>query len=52
MANFFRRIEKKYLISKEQYISLVNTIKDKMVEDEHGKSTICNIYFDTEQYEI
>lgn len=23
-----------------------------MVEDEHGKSTICNLYFDTEQYDL
>ncbi|MGN1327939.1 MAG: VTC domain-containing protein [Clostridia bacterium] len=52
MADFFRRVEKKYVITKKQYLSLKNVIQDKMVEDEHGKSTICNIYFDTEQYDL
>lgn len=31
---------------------LKEAIKEKMIEDEHGKSTICNIYFDTEQYDL
>lgn len=52
MADFFRRVEKKYIITKNQYLMLKEAIKDKMTEDEHGKSTICNIYFDTEQYEL
>lgn len=52
MANFFRRVEKKYVITKKQYLSLKDAITEKMVEDEHGKSTICNIYFDTEAYEL
>lgn len=52
MADFFRRVEKKYVINQKQYESLTDAIKEKMVEDEHGKSTICNIYFDTEQYEL
>lgn len=52
MANFFRRVEKKYVITKKQYLILIDIIKDKMLEDEHGQSTICNIYFDTKQYEL
>lgn len=52
MANFFRRVEKKYVITKKQYLALIEAIKGKMLEDEHGKSTICNIYFDTEGYEL
>ena len=52
MANFFRRVEKKYVITKKQYLYLINEIKDKMSEDEHGKSTICNIYFDTDKYDL
>lgn len=52
MADFFRRVEKKYIITRDQYLKLKEEIKDKMKEDEHGKSTICNIYFDTEQYEL
>lgn len=50
MANFFRRVEKKYVIKEEQYLALIDKIKDKMQEDEHGESTICNIYFDTKHY--
>lgn len=52
MANFFRRVEKKYIITKKQYLILLDVIKEKMQEDEYGKSTICNIYFDTDQYEL
>lgn len=52
MNNFFRRVEKKYIITKEQYESFKDAIKSHMVEDEHGKSKICNIYFDTEQFDL
>ena len=52
MVSFFRRIEKKYILTREQYLFLKEAIKEKMIEDEHGKSTICNIYFDTEQYDL
>ena len=50
--NFFRRIEKKYILTREQYLFLKEIINDYLVEDEHGKSTICNIYFDTENYDL
>ncbi|MGN1270178.1 MAG: polyphosphate polymerase domain-containing protein [Clostridia bacterium] len=52
MSEFFRRIEKKYIITREQYLILKDILKNKMIEDEHGKSTICNIYFDTDQFEL
>lgn len=52
MADFFRRVEKKYILTREQYLFFKEAIKEKMIEDEHGKSTICNIYFDTEQYDL
>lgn len=52
MSEFFRRVEKKYIITREQYLALKDILKNKMVEDEHGKSTICNIYFDTEQFDL
>lgn len=52
MSEFFRRIEKKYIITKEQYLMLKEIIENKMIEDEHGKSTICNIYFDTGQFDL
>ena len=50
MAEFFRRIEKKYIINQKQYELLLEAIKDKLTLDPHGKSTICNLYFDTDNY--
>lgn len=52
MANFFRRVEKKYVINEKAYLNLQKAIKDKMIEDEYGKSIICNIYFDTDNYDL
>ena len=52
MNNFFRRVEKKYIITEKQYSLLKKAIPEHMVEDEYGKSKICNIYFDTSQYEL
>lgn len=52
MAEFFRRVEKKYIITKEQYMFLKKAIDDKLIEDIHGKSMICNIYFDSEKFDL
>lgn len=52
MSEFFKRVEKKYLINKKQYNDFVNEIKDYVIEDYHGKSKICNVYFDTENYDL
>ena len=52
MGEIFRRVEKKYILNKEQYIKIKNAIDEYMIEDEYGKSTICNIYFDSEIYEL
>lgn len=52
MNNFFRRVEKKYIITEKKYSLLKKVIAENMVEDEYGKSKICNIYFDTRQYEL
>lgn len=52
MSEFFRRIEKKYIITREQYLIIKDIIETKMIEDEHGKSTICNIYLDTDQFDL
>lgn len=50
--DIFRRVEKKYILTKEQYKNLKQILNEYMVEDEHGKSTICNIYFDSKFYEL
>lgn len=46
----FKRKEKKYLLNKEKYKLLNNKLKNKLIADNYGKSTICNIYFDTPNY--
>ena len=46
MADFntvFKRYEKKYMLTKEQYASFKEDIDDFMKIDEYGLSTICNI---------
>lgn len=52
MADFFRRVEKKYILSKEEYEKVKKEINKYMVEDEYGKSTICNIYLDSSNYDL
>lgn len=44
----FKRVEKKYLLSKEQYQAVLAGISEHMQPDKYGEITICNIYFDTE----
>ena len=52
MQTVFHRVEKKYLLYKEQYEILKKEIKQYMVPDQHGTSSICNLYFDTEQFDL
>lgn len=48
----FKRYEKKYLLSREQYTALLAGMEGKIQQDEYGEYTICNIYFDTPDYEL
>ncbi|SHO44641.1 polyphosphate polymerase domain-containing protein [Anaerocolumna xylanovorans] len=50
--NTFERIEKKYLLSSKDYDLLKNRLLPYMKMDQYGLHTICNIYFDTENYEL
>lgn len=43
----FKRYEKKYLLSESQYKLLRQKLEGKLSVDRYGKTTICNIYFDT-----
>lgn len=45
--NTFKRYELKYLITKEQKEMIQNAFASYMKADDYGRSTICNIYFDT-----
>ena len=48
----FKRIETKYIISKEQLGSLQAEFQKHLVEDDYPKSTITNIYFDNENFQM
>lgn len=48
----FKRMEKKYLLTKEQYEALMERIEDSLIPDEYEKSLIQNIYYDTSEYRL
>ncbi len=48
----FDRIEKKYVIDKDQKKELISTIKKHMSESDYFKSKIFNIYFDTDNFDL
>lgn len=48
----FDRIEKKYLITKDDKKELLKTIKKHMKKDSYHKSEVYNLYFDTDNYDL
>lgn len=48
----FQRLEKKYYLTPRQYSTLMVELCDYVKEDQFGSSTICNIYYDTEQFDL
>lgn len=48
----FKRYELKYLLTKEQKETIINALVPHMVLDEYGRTTIRNIYFDTDSYRL
>ena len=48
----FKRYEKKYMLNKSQHEELLSRIKPYVQPDEFDKYTICNIYYDTDSYQI
>ena len=46
----FKRYEYKYMLTLEQQSELKELMKQYMIADAFGRSTICNLYFDTPQY--
>lgn len=52
MEKSFKRHEIKYLITINQYINLMNYLSDKVEKDVFYKSTIYNIYYDTDNFEL
>ena len=48
----FKRHELKYLITKEQKRIILSTIEPYMTLDKYGRTTIRNLYFDTDNYRL
>lgn len=48
----FKRYEEKYLLSKEQYEVIIKEMAEYMEPDIYGKTTNCNIYYDTENWDL
>lgn len=48
----FKRYELKYFLTKEQQQNLLDLMKNYMYPDKYGRTTIRNIYFDTDNYRL
>ena len=48
----FKRVEKKYLLTPQQYDALLDGMTPYMKADEYGRYTICNIYYDTDNFQL
>ncbi len=48
----FKRYEKKYLLSPEQYRALRASLEGRIRPDQFAHSTVCSIYFDDEQFSL
>ena len=52
VRQIFKRVEKKYLLESEEFIQLRGIMSDYMQKDIYDKYTICNVYYDTEDFEL
>ena len=48
----FRRHEKKYLMSREKYEQLWRELSIRLRPDEYFSSTVCSLYYDTDDYSL
>ena len=48
----FERYEKKYILTGAQYEAILPEIRKYTVMDVYGQYTICNIYYDTDQFDL
>jgi hypothetical protein len=48
----FKRVEKKYLLTPQQYEKLVQGIAPYVKPDTYSNYSICNIYYDTDDYQL
>lgn len=50
--NIFRRVEQKYILTEDKYKKLITEINKKIEKDKYFKSTICNLYLDSENNDL
>ena len=48
----FKRYEKKYLLSREQYEKLFRALEGHIEPDVYFRSTVCSLYYDTDDYAL
>ncbi|MBQ9180592.1 polyphosphate polymerase domain-containing protein [Candidatus Saccharibacteria bacterium] len=48
----FNRVEKKYLLTKQQYKRVLSIVRAHMEKDEYFRSSVYNLYFDTDNYDL
>ena len=48
----FMRYEKKYFLDRRQYELLLGQMERHMKKDVYGQYTICNVYYDTEDWRL
>lgn len=48
----FERFEKKFVLTPEQYDKLHILLSEHMEADQFGLHTVCNVYYDTDQYDL
>ncbi|MGN1097121.1 MAG: polyphosphate polymerase domain-containing protein [Christensenellales bacterium] len=48
----FKRYELKYLLTKKQYVNVLNAASEHLIADSHGESTIQSLYYDTDDFRL
>ena len=48
----FERYEKKYLLNDAQYAAVSEALQRHMKADDYGQYTVCNIYYDTDDWRL
>lgn len=50
--NTMQRVEMKYILNKSQLVALKEALKEHMIIDQYGKTSIASIYYDTADYRL
>ncbi len=46
----FNRLEKKFILTEEQFLRIKEEVDKRFDPDEYGETTICNLYYDTPDF--